>query len=401
MRTIVVAIVGILLLAAVVVLLQLDWGLIQRYWNRPTDIGEWPASFYQPAVPIPGGNAPFFEIAADAQRTIAAAVLQQAAEYAQAHNSAALLVLHRGRVQMERYWQGIGPDTLFSGRAMTRSMLGPLVGIALAEGALTSVDEPVSKYLTEWSNDPRGAITLRELLWNISGLENPPLDAVGVFSKSTRISLGSDFAAAALDFDMEREPGTFFAVSNANAQLIGVVLERATGRAYESYLAEKLWTPMGAGQAEIYMDRDGGMPAVYCCYRATPRDWLRLGAVLLNDGVVGEQRLWPEGWVGEMTRPSPVNPNYGYQVWVGNPPGESRNYVQNSESGFPHGPPIAAADVFFLEGGGFRTLYVIPSQELVILRLGYMDADWQTSALPNILLSEMHTGGDEFRQARR
>ena len=136
--------------------------------------------------------------------------------------------------------------------------------------------------------------------------------------------MSSDFGAAALDFELENEPGTFFAVSNANAQLMGLVLERATGRPYEDYLAEKLWGPIGAGEARMYMDREGGMPAVSCCYRATPRDWLRLGALLLADGMVGDQRLWPAGWINEMTRGSAVNPNYGYQIWVGNPPGESR-----------------------------------------------------------------------------
>jgi CubicO group peptidase (beta-lactamase class C family) len=382
-----IAVVGVLIAAALMLWLGVDWALWQRWLNRPQNIGEWPASFYQPTTPVSGSNGPFFPASAPGDLTIGAAALEEAATYADAHNSAALLVLHRGRVQLERYWQGIGPDSLFSGRAMTRSMLGPLTGIALAEGALSSLDEPVSNYLPEWSDDPRGAITLRQLLWNVSGLENPPLDVTGPFSKSTRITMSSDFGAAALDFELENEPGTFFAVSNANAQLMGLVLERATGRPYEDYLAKKLWGPIGAGEARMYMDREGGMPAVSCCYRATPRDWLRLGAALLADGMVGSQRLWPAGWIKEMTRGSNVNPNYGYQIWVGNPPGESREYVQNSGGGFPHGPAITAADVFFLEGGGFRTLYVIPSRELVILRLGYSDPDWQTSALPNILLA--------------
>ena len=387
MRSTRLAILAAAILVALVFWLGVDWALWKRWFNRPTDMGEWPASFYQPAMTIAGGAGPFFPQAEADQQTIAATALAEAADYAEAHNSAALLVLHRGRLQLERYWQGIGPTSLFSGRAMTRSMLGPLTGIALAEGALDSLDEPVSTYLSEWSDDPRGAITLRQLLWNIAGLENPPLDAGGPFSKNTRISLGSDFNAAALSYDLENEPGTYFAISNANAQLAGLVIERATGQAYEAYLNEKLWAPMGAGSAEMYMDREGGMPAVYCCYRATPRDWLRLGALLLNDGAAGDQQLWPPGWVREMTRGSAVNANYGYQIWVGNPPGEVREYNQGTGRGVTHGPPIAAEDVFFLEGGGFRTLYVIPSAELVILRLGYFHPDWQTSALPNILLN--------------
>ena len=384
MRGIVTAILAVLVLGGLYLWQSVDWVFWQRWLEWPDDPGKWSAELYQPSAPIPGGNGPFFPIAGPDELTIPAPVLEEAAEYAQSHNSAALLVLHRGRLQLERYWQGIDGDTLSSVRAMTRSMLGPLVGIALADGALRSLDEPVANYLSEWQDDPRGAITIRQLLWNVSGLENVGSD--GPFSKDRRLFWGSDFAASALDFELAKEPGTFFAISNANAQLLGVILERATGQPYEAYLNEKLWRPLGAGRAEMFMDREDGMPSVYCCYRVLPRDWLRLGAAFANDGLVGGQRLWPAGWLDELSRTSPVNPNYGYQLWVGNPTGESRPYVQGSATGFPHGPPIAAEDVLFFEGGGYRTLYVIPSEQLVILRLGYTHADWQTSALPNILL---------------
>ena len=75
----------------------------------------------------------------------------------------------------------------------------------------------------------------------------------------------------------------------------------------------------------------GGIPAVYCCFRATPRDWLRVGYALLMDGQLGDTRLWPAGWVEEMTRGSAVYGNYGYQIWVGNPPpGEPRRLSSGS-----------------------------------------------------------------------
>jgi CubicO group peptidase (beta-lactamase class C family) len=134
------------------------------------------------------------------------------------------------------------------------------------------------------------------------------------------------------------------------------------------------------------MDRPGGMPAVYCCYRATPRDWLRYGAALAMDGRVGDRQVWPAGWVKEMTTGSARYANYGYQIWTGNPPTANRPYDEGIERGAPHGAPIAAADVFFLEGGGYRTMYVMPDEELVILRLGYFHPDWQTSTLPNLVL---------------
>jgi CubicO group peptidase (beta-lactamase class C family) len=327
-------------------------------------------------------------MASEQEKTLSDAALEAAADWAEAHNSAALLVLHRGVVQLERYWQDIDAQSLFTGRAMTRSLIPPLVAIAREEGAIGSLDDPVERYLPEWRGDPRGRITIRQLLYNSSGLENPALaDDPDPNNKSSRLALGGDFRAAALRFDLENVPGEFFALSNANAQIIAAVLESATGESYEEFLNSRLWAPLGASEAVMYMDSRDGMPAVYCCYRATPRDWLRYGAALLSDGLVDGRRLWPEGWVREMTTPTDIYDLYGMQIWVGNPPPDGKRiYVQDRDFSAPHGAGIAASDVFYLEGGGFRTMYIIPSAELVVLRLGYYDADWDTSTLPNLLL---------------
>jgi CubicO group peptidase (beta-lactamase class C family) len=366
----------------------IEWRFWYRWHTLPVDAGEWPASYYQPVTEVSGDKQPFFPLVDTGKGSIDTTALEAAAVWAEAHNSAALLVLHRGVVQLERYWQDIHADSLFTGRAMTRSLIPPLIANAMQEGAINSVDDPIGLYLPEWRDDPRGQITIRNLLNNLSGLENPMLAGdPNPDNKNSRLALGGDFRAAALRFDLVNQPGEFFALSNANAQLLGAVLESATGEGYESYLNSRLWAPLGAGPAYLYMDRENGMPAVYCCYRATPRDWLRYGAALLNDGQVGDKQLWPKGWVNEMTTPSEFAPNYGYQIWVGDPdPKLGRIYVEGLDLIAPHGEAIASDGSFFLEGGGYRTMYVLPEQELVILRLGYYDANWKTSTLPNLLL---------------
>ena len=381
-------------LAALVAASWIDWRFWYRWYTLPEDPGEWPASYYRPTVTVPGAPGPFFPSADPNDLTVEREALEAAAAWAEQHNSVALLVLHEGVIQLERYWQDIGPESLFTGRAMTRSLIPLLIASALQEGFIPSLDDPVSNYVPEWREDPRGRITLRQLLENVSGLENDPLAGdPDPYNKNTQLSLSSDFHAAALDFELENTPGAFFALSNANAQLLGIVLEAATGMAYEDYLNSRLWAPIGNGPAELYVDRPEGMPAVYCCFRATPRDWLRVGFALVLDGQTAQPPLWPAGWVDEMTYGSAVNPNYGYQIWVGNPPGAVRPYRQDRDSGASHGPPIAASQVFFLEGGGYRTLYVLPKQGLVILRLGYFHPEWQTSTLPNLILGGLDTAG--------
>jgi CubicO group peptidase (beta-lactamase class C family) len=383
-----------------------DW----PFWKRVValaqlnDGGEWPDSFYSPVARIDGGGAgrAFFAAAAPPELTIEPAALEAAAAWAGEHNSVALLVLHRGRVQLERYWQGMTPDAFFSGRAMSRSLVGIVYGYAVADGVL-GLDEPAGKYLAEWRNDPRGAITIRQLLQNRSGLEELSLNAVQVapdvsplqraiafggsaFTKNTRLALGTDFAAAALSLDLAHEPGARFAFSNANAQLLGVILERATGEAFERYVERRLWAPLSAGAGEFYMDRRGGMPAVYCCFRATPRDWLRVGALLAGDGAIDGRQVLPPGWVEQLATTSPITPLYGLQVWSGRARAGLREYIAGSGTGIQHGEDDVAERTIWMEGGGGRTIWAIPSQQLVIVRLGRAAPGWDPSVLPNTLV---------------
>ena len=385
-----------------------DW----PFWRRVvalaqlSDRGEWPESFYQPVARIAGRPAAFFEIAAPGERSIAAPALDAAAKWAEANNSVALLVLHQGKVQLERYWQGFSGDQLFSGRAMSRSLLGFMYGFAVADGKL-KLDDPAGRYIDAWRDDPRGQITLRQLLHNTSGIEglapsSPPAGASGLqkawstakgfLGKDSRLALGSDFASAAESFDVQEKPGTHFALSNAGAQLLGIALERATGMDYERYVQQRLWAPLGAVPAEFYMDRNAGMPAVYCCTRATAHDWLRLGSLLITDGALttdpghAPAQIIPRGWVAEIARTTPVNPLYGLQMWSGRAKAGFREYVQGSGIGVRHGEDFAADDVIWMEGGGGRTIWAVPSQQLVIVRLGRTSKTWDGSVLPNTLL---------------
>ncbi len=389
-----------------------DW----PFWKRVialaqlNDGGEWPESFYTPVARIQGPNGAFFPTAAPEQRSISPEALQAAADWAGANNTVALLVLHRGRVQLERYWQGMTADQFFSGRAMSRSIIGFAYGLAVADGKLR-LDDKAGQYLEEWRGDARGNITIRQLLLNQSGLEELSPNAVqvppdagalerllafgaGAFSKNTRLALGTDFGAAALSFELAHEPGGRFAFSNANAQVLGVILERATGEDFERYFEQRLWRPLGAGSGEFYLDRERGMPAVYCCFRATPRDFLRLGALLVSDGVAepvlgtdgAATQVLPAGWVAQMTGTSPINPLYGMQIWSGRAQAGMREYMTGSGMGIRHGEAYVADDVIWMEGGGGRMLWAIPSQQLVIVRLGRTSRNWDPSVLPNTLL---------------
>lgn len=352
---------GALIASAGIGFLAADWPFLHRLWQLPADTTEWRDAVRTPLAAFDGGGTPFFPVAGAGERTLDDAALAEATAWAEASGAVALLVLHRGKLQLEHYWQGYTRDTLYPVQSMSRSLLGLVYGRALAEGRIDSLDTRVDHWLDEWHGEARGAITLRQLLWNVSGLEVPALDGwAGRLGKGGRLRFGTEFERAALSFDLEHEPGTHFAVSPVDAQLLGVILERATGERYEDFVGRSLWQAIGAGVGEFNLDRRGGMAAVFDGLRAAPGDLLRLGALLVTDGVVAGRAVLPPGWTQEMTRGSVPNPHHGLDVWS------------------------LGGDGIMLAGDG-RFIWASPADQLVIVRLGRATPGWDAGALPRIL----------------
>jgi CubicO group peptidase (beta-lactamase class C family) len=135
------------------------------------------------------------------------------------------------------------------------------------------------------------------------------------------------------------------------------------------------------------LDRPGGTPRAYSYFVARPRDWLRLGVMLAGRGRAGDRQILPASWIDAATTPSAKNPNYGYHLWLGAPKSGKRIYNSNTEIGALHSAPYLANDVLFFDGGGGHRVYVVPSRELVIVRIGRTNRpDWDDSILPNLIL---------------
>lgn len=131
------------------------------------------------------------------------------------------------------------------------------------------------------------------------------------------------------------------------------------------------------------------MPRTFCCLLASAPAWMHVGVLMLNDGRVDGRQVLPAGWVAEMTRPSAANPNYGLQVWLGSPADGVRRYNRMSGLVAPHSEPYLAPDVVYFDGAGGQRVYIVPSAELVIVRIGKGRFDWDDAILPNTLLRGM------------
>jgi len=281
-------------------------------------------------VAIIGNPAPApMERANPATSAIDSLVVEEAANRAGAAGSRALLVMFRGTLVVERYFLTDDASTLLPASLVARPIAAMSIGIALAEGRLTGLDDPVARYLPEWDDEPRGRITLRQLLEETSGLEtggdlqgllyrspwsDPEKLPAFATSRGVRMLLGNDFESSALGFKLDHEPGGFYNVSPANTQLAAVIIERVTHGPYESFVDRRLWQPVGAGVAELQLDRRAGMPAAHCCWRATARDMLSALSLLGTDGVHAGRAVLPAGWVREMSRASRVSAETGMQV---------------------------------------------------------------------------------------
>lgn len=362
-----------------------------RMSSMPKNVYEPDPYFYWPVGTIAGAPGPFLPEAKPGRTTIGAKALEDSSTWAEARKTYALIIVHKGVVQLERYFGERGkPDEITNGRALTRTVTHMLLGFAIADGRL-SLDDPISRVMTEWKDDPRGKITVRQLAQNVTGLEVaktlPPTVVVG--NKDLCLAYCGDVVRAALDYPLVNEPGTRFEMAQENFQLVGIVTERATGIPLPQLMSERIWKKIGARDGAFQLDRPDGMARVMCCMRATPRDWARLGMLVLNDGRWGEEQVLPAGWVKTMATPSARNPNYGLGLWLGSPYVAMRTGFEGRPGTIPQSEPFVAEDVRMMEGGGYRTVYAVPSRDLMILRLGEQVDNWDHAFLVNTVIGGM------------
>ncbi|MFO1377863.1 MAG: serine hydrolase [Steroidobacteraceae bacterium] len=318
-------------------------------------------------------------------RSIAAAALADAESFAERTGSTSLIVYHDGRIQFERYWRGATPDRPVYSFSMHKTVVALLIGIALADGEIGSVRDPLARYVPALGADERRRITLENALQMAGGFE-PAAFPRNPFSKHVRMQVGTDLPAAALAFGLAHAPGTTFDYNGVNPTLLAMALERATGKRYATYLSEKLWAPLGNRDAAVWLDHEGGLVRAATSLFATPMDWLRLGEMLLNRGRVGERQVVPAAWIDRMTTPSRTNPLYGYLIWLGSRYSEQRTLTAFKGFAARARQPFVATDMFYLDGLGGQRVYVIPSRRMVIVRTGLLSRDWEDATLPNTLI---------------
>jgi len=275
----------------------------------------------------------------------------------------AVVVVHDGRIVAERYAPGYGIDTPLPGNSATKSVVSALIGILARDGQL-AVMQPAP--VPAWSDpgDPRHAITVDELLRMTSGL---PLDEYrGGWDRASRMwFLESDQAGFAETASLDAPPGTVWNYSDGSyAILARIIRDRVGGSAADvfRFAHRELFDPLGMRSVTVEFDATG-TPVGSRSMLASARDWARFGVLYLNDGVVGGQRILPEGWVAYSSSQT-LDTGYGAGFWI------NVTDREISQWGIQWGMPHAPRDTFFAFGYLGQYVVIVPSAHLVVARFG-------------------------------
>ena len=356
--------------------------MAERLANLPT-VRPWPIDWFEPKEIVEGAGEAEPLVVRDTPR-VDDETWSHAIEWAEANDTEALFVWSDGA--LDRAWRpgDADPQALTNTYYLNYFALVLLYGVALEDGHIESLDQPASTWLSEWEGEPRGAITLRQLLNMASGLELY-LDNIDPADKATRVFFGSDTTSAALEYRREDEPGTVFEYNYINPEILGIILRRAAGERYADYLSDAIWKPIGAQDAYVWLDREGGRPHFNAALFAQAEDWLRLGVMIAQEGRFGDQQVVPESWIAEMAEPSAAKENYG-MVWLAEPFEAERQLAEEVPYTVEASEPFTIEDLMIFDGYGGQRVYVSPSEDLVIVRIGATVRDgWDDSELPNLI----------------
>jgi CubicO group peptidase (beta-lactamase class C family) len=265
----------------------------------------------------------------------------------------ALLVLRDDTLLVERYANGSSHEAIQTSFSMAKSVDSTMIGIAIAEGAIASIDDPIVQYLPELSGRGLDNVTIRHLLGMDSGLRYDGSGSGGMpWQDDARTYYDPNLRALALTVGPAVEPGTRWEYNNYHPLLIGLILERATGRHVADYLSEKIWQPLGMeGPATWSLDsRHDGFEKMESGINARAVDFARFGRLWLNGGTWYGRQIVPHDWVSVPTRPNApaLKPDYGLFWWL----------------------DTARPGRFFAAGNFGQFVYIAPDHNAVVVRSG-------------------------------
>jgi CubicO group peptidase (beta-lactamase class C family) len=265
------------------------------------------------------------------------------------------LVLKDDRIIIEHYWDGYSDSSLSNSFSIAKSITGLLVGIAIKDGLIGSVNDPVGRYLPEFNEGRRKELKIVDLLTMSSG-SNWDESYANPLSVTTEIYYGSHANETAAGVDIIKTPGSEHNYKSGDTQLLAMIIEKVTGKSLSTYASEKLWKPLGAEHPALWsVDKDRGNEKAYCCFNSNARDFARLGLMMLDSGRWKGNEIISRDYFEASVKPCLIPDEkgnacnyYGYQWWI---------YPDDER-------------IFYARGILGQYIIVIPSKQVVMVRLG-------------------------------
>lgn len=271
--------------------------------------------------------------------------------------TSAYLVVKNDSILFEQYWLGFDKDSVMNSFSVSKTIVSLLVGIAIGEGKIDSINQKVSDYLPEFKNS-KYTLRIVDLLTMSSGLSwnedfaNPMSDVVMAY-------YGTDLDSLIKSVKITDEPGKKWKYQCGNTILLSLILEKATGIAIYKYAQEKLWKPIGATNNAYWgKDKPNGLTKAFCCFYATPRDFAKLGLIVLNKGMYNGKQIVPKEYINAMVEPASWLKNkkkkvdyYGLHIWK----------VKYHHDYIP-----------YFSGMFGQYIFIFPKQNAVVVRFGEM-----------------------------
>jgi CubicO group peptidase (beta-lactamase class C family) len=262
-------------------------------------------------------------------------------DYLGRHRTTGLVILKDDTLVAERYQYDRTPAHRMTSMSVAKTIVAMLVGIAIAERRIGSIDDLAQDYVPVLEGSPYGQTPIRHLLSMSSGVrftENySGHDDVAILARLSLLGESEGGPATLAPFrarERDRKPGERFHYASSETQVLGLVLRAATGMPLADYVSEKIWKPMGAEADASWLVDRGGFEAAFTGFNATVRDYARFGLLLANEGRRGREQVIPAEWVRAATTPpagsfAPGRTGsllgYGYQTWL--LPGPTRQFV--------------------------------------------------------------------------
>ena len=277
-------------------------------------------------------------------------------------DTSSLLILQNGNIQFEEYWLTGGEKVQWMSMSVAKSFISALVGIAIRDGHIKSIEEAISDYVPELKNSPYNNVRIKDVLQMSSGASwnedySDPDSDINRWSKI--FALGGSFDEFIQTLSHDFEPGTKNHYNSMDTQALGMLVTRSTGQSITSYMTQMLWHPMGAEYESYWLLDSEGMEMAFAGFNATARDYAKLGELYRLDGKLNGKQIVPQSWVQSSIIPdgphllpgdnilSDYPLGYGYQWWV----------------------PEGNEGEFMAIGVYNQIIYIAPESNIVIVKL--------------------------------